>query len=171
VQAPLRRLGEDPLAQPERAHFRHRLDLDFRDPGHVRADHARLADDRVERGAAVITSERFDALGGDSQRPYVVPGVRPLVGWDVGKAEGPPERIRHVVADPRPGAHLRPCQLLRPQAHEPLHVVGIQGWFLSIRHSDRRRLYAPAIAKKARPGVAGGWCPTGPRHLLFAWRQ
>jgi hypothetical protein len=40
----------------------------------------------------------------------------------------------HLVADPRPGAHLRPGQLLRPQAHEPLHVVSINRRFLSIRH-------------------------------------
>jgi hypothetical protein len=117
----------------------------------VSADHARLADDRVKRGAAVIAAERFDALGRDLQRPYVVAGVCPLVGRDVGKAEGPPERIRHVVAYPRPGAHLRPGQVLRPQADKPLHVVGIKGRFLSLRHWDRRRLYAPA--NRTKPGA------------------
>jgi hypothetical protein len=59
-------LGENPLAQPERGQFRHRLDLDLRDPAHVRADHARLADYRVESGATVITSDRLDAVGRDS---------------------------------------------------------------------------------------------------------
>jgi hypothetical protein len=32
----------------------------------VRADHARLADDRVERGATMIASDRLDAIGRDS---------------------------------------------------------------------------------------------------------
>jgi hypothetical protein len=50
--------------------------------------------------------------------------TRPAV---IGKAKGPPERIRHLVADLGPGAHLRPGQLLGPEAHEPLHVVDVKG--------------------------------------------
>jgi hypothetical protein len=59
-------LGEDPPPQPERGQLRHRLDLDLRDSTHVGADHPRLADDRVERGATVIASDRFESVGGDS---------------------------------------------------------------------------------------------------------
>jgi hypothetical protein len=113
----------------------------------MKADHARLTDDRVERGAALSTSKRLDALGRDSQGPHVVLGVCPLVGRDVGKAESPPERIRHLVADLRPGAHLRPGQHLRPEADEPLDVVGIKGRVLTIGHSVSAPPYAPAIGR------------------------
>ena len=82
------------------------------------AQYARLLEDDLQRPGSGLGLELLQPLGGETQSPCVLFGVREHALGHVGKAERPPKRIPHLAVNPRAHADLARAEGRRPEADQ-----------------------------------------------------